>query len=124
MTPGAHLIFSWLSGVEFLQNRRERAIVALSGLAPDIDGVGIIIDKVTGTTNYYFEHHHYLGHSVFAAIAIATLASFLAKIQKLRVWFIALFVTHLHFICDIAGSKGPDGYQWPVYIYTLYLIRG
>jgi inner membrane protein len=21
---------------------------------------------------------------------------------------------HLHLLCDILGSKGPDGYQWPI----------
>ena len=28
---------------------------------------------------------------------------------------------HLHLLCDIVGSKGPDGYQWPIpYLSPLY----
>ncbi|MCP4326187.1 MAG: metal-dependent hydrolase, partial [Alteromonadales bacterium] len=63
MSPGTHLLFSWLSTAEILKNRRERAIVSLSGIAPDIDGAGIIVDEITGTTDLYFQYHHYLGHS-------------------------------------------------------------
>ena len=117
MSPGAHLLFSWLSGVEFLKNRRERTLVALTGLAPDLDGLGIIVDKITGSTTYYFNYHHYWGHSIFAAITLATVSSLLSKTQGVRVWFLSMFVVHLHILCDVLGSKGPDGYQWPVYYF-------
>lgn len=115
MSPGAHLLFSWLSGVEFLKKRRERVLVTLSGMAPDLDGLGIIIDRITDTTNYYIQYHHFLGHSIFSAICLSTLASMLAKEQKLRVWVLALLVVHIHIVCDIVGSKGSDGHQWPIY---------
>lgn len=120
MAPGAHLLFSWLVGVNLFNARRERALVAIAGVAPDLDGLGLIVDKVSGTTNYFFQYHHYLGHSVFSAIIIASIAAAFAKVQKLTVWFAAFFVVHLHLLCDIAGSKGPDGNQWPIhYLYPL-----
>jgi len=115
MTPGAHLLISWLSSVEVLKERRERALVALSGVAPDLDGLGIIPDKLIGTTNYYFEFHHYLGHSIISTFLIAGIASFFAKSQKLAVWLLAFILVHVHIFCDVIGSKGPDGYHWPVY---------
>lgn len=61
MAPGSHLLISWLITVEIVKERRERALVALTGLAPDLDGAGIIIDFFTGTTQYYFKYHHYVG---------------------------------------------------------------
>ena len=115
MTPGAHLLISWLCTVEVLNKRRERTVVALSGMAPDIDGLGIIVDKLTGLTNYYQAYHHYLGHSIFSAFIIASLASAIATAQRKLVWLLSFFVIHVHVICDVIGSKGPDGYQWPVY---------
>jgi hypothetical protein len=115
MSPGAHLLLGWLSGAGTLSMRRERILVALSSIAPDLDGLGIIVDKISGHTNYYFQFHHYLGHSIFSAIAIATIASIVANTQKFTVWCLAFIVIHIHIICDIVGSKGPDGYQWPIY---------
>ena len=125
MSPGAHLLFSWLSSVKILKNRRERTLVSVAGVAPDLDGLGLIVDKVTGTTNYFFQYHHYLGHSIFSAIVISTIASLLATSQRLQVWSISFFVVHLHLLCDVIGSKGPEGHQWPIYyLYPLNTSYG
>jgi inner membrane protein len=32
----------------------------------------------------------------------------------MKVGFLALVSFHLHLIEDLAGSRGPDGYQWPI----------
>ena len=58
MYPGTHLLVSWTGAVNFLQGRRERAVVALTGVAPDLDGLGLIIDEFTGTTVYFIEYHY------------------------------------------------------------------
>lgn len=115
MSPGAHLLISWLSGVEVLKATRQRALVALSGIAPDIDGLGAVIDKVSSTTNFYFEYHHKLGHSILSAVVVATIAAVLASSQKWAVFTLSFIAVHLHILCDVIGSKGPDGYQWPIY---------
>ncbi len=115
MAPGSHLLFSWLVGANLFKARRERVLVAIAGVAPDLDGLGLIADKVSGTTSYFFQYHHYLGHSVFSAVIIASIAAVFAKVQKLTLWCAAFFVVHLHLLCDLLGSKGPDGYQWPIY---------
>jgi len=93
MAPGAHLLTSWLTGVGFLKTKRERVIIALSGVAPDLDGAGIIVDTITGNSLYYEKYHHYLGHSLLAAIVLASLAGLLAKSQKSLVWALSFFVT-------------------------------
>lgn len=117
MIPASHFLFSWLSTTELLKARRERALVAISGVAPDIDGLGIIADKLTGSTNYYFQYHHYIGHSVFAALFISVIATIFAKSQKVTVFLLSFFVVHAHILFDVIGSKGPDGYHWPVYYF-------
>lgn len=115
MTPNLHLLISWVSSVEFLKERRERTLVAISGIAPDIDALGGFVDSFTGTTDYYSKYHHYLGHSLFSVIILSTLAMFLAKTQKKIVWLLSFAIIHIHFLCDVIGSRGPDGYQWPIY---------
>lgn len=117
MVTGAHLLISWLSTVEVLKERRERVLVTLSGIAPDLDGAGIIVDTITETTDYYFKYHHYLGHSIFSAFFFATIAATLAKTQKSIVWLMSFLLVHVHILCDVIGSKGPDGYQWPIYYF-------
>lgn len=117
MAPGAHLLISWLATVEVFKERRERALVTLSGVAPDLDGIGLVVDLITGTTSYYVKYHHYLGHSIISAFLLATLVTCLAKSQKALVWLACLFVVHLHMLCDLVGSRGADGYQWPIYYF-------
>ena len=115
MLTGAHLLISWISTVELLHERRERTLVTLAGIAPDLDGLGIIADSMTGTTAFYLKYHHYVGHSALSALIIASLAAVSAKTQHLSVWLLSVLVVHLHVLADVAGSKGPDGYQWPIY---------
>jgi len=122
MAPGAHFVMSWLSSVPLFKERRERIILTLAGISPDIDGVGIVIDKLSGgKTDLYFQYHHYFGHNLFFAIFVSILAYSFANVSKLTVMFIAFLLVHLHFLCDIIGSMGPDGYHWP--IYYLYPIN-
>ncbi len=115
MYPGTHLLVSWVSGATFLKSRRERTIVAWFGVAPDLDGLGFIIDNITGTTAFYLKYHHYVGHSVVSAFVLASFASLIAKSEKKLTWILTFLVVHLHLFCDVIGAKGPDGYQWPIY---------
>jgi len=115
MAPGSHLLFSWLCSAKLLKNRRERTLASISGIAPDIDGFGLIIDKVTGSTSYYFQFHHYIGHSIFFAIFVSFLATLFSSSQKLATFVLSFILVHVHILFDIMGSKSADGYQWPVY---------
>ncbi len=117
MAPTTHFLISWLVSAELLKARRERVLVTLSGVVPDFDGLGIIVDKMSDSTNYYFQYHHYLGHSILSALIIASLASVLAKCQRLSVWVLSFIAVHIHILCDLVGSKGADGYHWPIYYF-------
>jgi hypothetical protein len=115
MSPGSHLLFSWLSAAKIIKARRERVIVSISGVAPDLDGLGIIVDKITGTSNLYLQYHHFLGHSIFSAFIISVVAAFIAKSQKVAVFSLSFLLVHIHILFDVIGSKSADGYQWPIY---------
>ncbi|WP_046005632.1 metal-dependent hydrolase [Pseudoalteromonas rubra] len=118
MTPSAHLMMSWLCGASTVVTKRERIIITLAGLAPDLDGAGLLIDWFTGTTRYYQQWHHVFGHNLVFAVAIATCAGLLARTRQARVWLMSFVAIHLHLFTDLIGSKGPDGYQWPIeYLY-------
>ena len=78
MNPITHFLISWntaaLAGVE----KRDRILITLGGLLPDIDALGIIIDIVSPSKEawyYYHEYHHQLTHNITTAVvgAIAVL---------------------------------------------------
>lgn len=118
MSPGSHLLASWLLANSAPLAQRERRIVCLAGLSPDLDGAGWLLDRANawlGTaSDYYFEFHHAVGHNLPASLIIAALACSAARRQRALVWALALAAVHVHLLCDLAGSKGPDGYQWPI----------
>lgn len=122
MSPGAHLLSSWLLANSFQLRQRERRIVTIAGLSPDLDGIGWFVDRANillgNSSDYFFQYHHVLGHNLLASFVIAGVCSALAHTRKQLVFFLAIGVVHLHLLCDLVGSKGPDGYQWPIrYLY-------
>jgi hypothetical protein len=55
-----------------------------------------------------------LGHNI-AFGGLLTIATFVcAKKRKVTAALLALISFHLHLFCDLIGSRGPDGYQWPL----------
>ncbi|KZN63480.1 hypothetical protein N473_16795 [Pseudoalteromonas luteoviolacea CPMOR-1] len=120
MAPVTHLLLSWTVSVAAFKSRRNRMLVSLSGIAPDLDGLGIVVDAITGKTAWYSQYHHVLGHNLLAAFTISLLCAWIAKTNKACVWFASFFCFHLHIFCDVLGSKGPDGFQWPIqYAYPM-----
>ncbi len=125
MSPGAHLLASWLVANSCISSQRERRIVTLAGLAPDIDAVGRLADRANlwndSVTDYYFQHHHLIGHNLFAGMVISAIACTIATSRRLLVFALSLTVFHLHLVCDLLGFRGPDGYQWPIhYLYPFH----
>ena len=121
MSPLTHFVGSWLVAVATTNNPRDRTLVTLAGVLPDADGLGIVAD-VTGSlifgkesTFYYYQtYHHSLLHGWPAAIAISVLLTFFGK-QKCRVLVLCLLTFHLHLLCDLVGSRGPNaGDLWPI----------
>ena len=46
-------------------------------------------------------------------LVIAALA-FAIAVQKWKTNLLALLSFHVHLFEDVLGSRGPDGYQWPI----------
>ncbi|MDR3460121.1 MAG: metal-dependent hydrolase [Verrucomicrobiae bacterium] len=121
MSPLAHLVGSWLVAVATTTNPRDRKLVTLAGVLPDADGLGAVVDVVgsaiSGKENsfhYYQQYHHILLHGWPGAIAVSVVLMFFAR-QHWRVFLLCLLTFHLHLLCDLVGSRGPDyGDFWPI----------
>ena len=117
MSPLTHALVGWIIANSVPLSRRERALVMGAGVVPDLDGLGLLIDLATWSsaspTHWYEHYHHLLGHNLGFALAITVLACCLAQ-QRIRVAMLVLLSVHLHFLGDLLGARGPDGYQWPL----------
>ena len=117
MNPVTHFLVSWGVANAAALDRRDRAIVTLAGVAPDLDGLGAIPELLTRKSahplDWFSRYHHVLGHNVGFALAV-TGASFLLATRRWKAAALAGATFHLHLLCDLAGSRGPDGDQWPI----------
>ncbi len=103
MNPIVHGELSWLLACP-LSSRRDRGLVTLVGLLPDVDGLTLL-----GGVDAYGTYHHVLTHGLLAAGVAVAGAALLAE-DRLRVALGAAMAFHLHLVCDLAGS-GPG---WPI----------
>jgi inner membrane protein len=123
MAPETHLLASWLIAAKTTDNPRDCRLVALAGILPDADGLGLIVDWVNqwlghrNTYFYYWRYHHYLLHGALGGLVIAGLLACFAH-RRWRVALLALAVFHLHLLCDFVGSRGPAPEDlWPIFYY-------
>lgn len=120
MSPITHLLASWVVAAGTTDNLRDRRLVTLAGVAPDLDGLGILVDIANGSFGrggayYYQEYHHWLGHGLPAALVCSALLAAFAR-RRWRTFLLCLAVFHLHLLCDLAGSRGPDANDlWPIF---------
>ncbi|MES3023762.1 MAG: metal-dependent hydrolase [Pseudomonadota bacterium] len=123
MSPITHMLVGWVGLERFQLARRDKAIVVLAGLTPDLDGLGIVVDFATRTfglaeTDYYQAFHRMYGHGLTAAVLIAALAA-ACGVRRWRVACCAFVSVHLHFLCDLIGSRGTTAEDiWGIYYLT------
>ncbi|MDB6056734.1 MAG: metal-dependent hydrolase [Verrucomicrobiales bacterium] len=128
MAPLTHLLASWVVAVHTTDNPRDTRLVALAGIAPDLDGVGLLVDLTNQAlgrpeTDYYHLYHHWYGHGLLAALIASVLLAAFAK-QRLRVFALSFAMFHLHLLCDLAGSRGPGLKDlWPIYYFGPFRYR-
>jgi inner membrane protein len=103
MSPLVHAELSWLLG-QSLRERRDRILVTCAGLAPDLDGLGLL-----GGAELYERYHHVLFHGYLGALVTVLVCTALAR-ARTRVALLSLLAFHVHLLCDLAGS-GPG---WPI----------
>lgn len=116
MSPITHFLTGWVFANCAKLKRRDRAIISLACVAPDVDSLGIIPELLTRNSTHpllWFTLYHHILHTLAFGLAVAALAFILAK-QKRKTALFALLSFHLHLFEDVLGSRGPDGYQWPI----------
>jgi inner membrane protein len=119
MSPVTHYLISWVVANSAKLERKERAIVTLAGVAPDLDGLGIVPEWLTRNSshplNWFSEYHHTLGHNLGFAIVVTGVSCLIASPGwKLKAALFACLTFHLHLFCDLIGARGPEGEQWPI----------
>lgn len=117
MSPVTHLFTSWLvANFSKKIERRDGWIVVLAGISPDIDGIGIIIElgtRYSDTPKYWFSEYHHSFHNIGFCMLWIILAVMFSR-RKFQTMLLVIVAFHLHILADIVGSRGPDGYQWPI----------
>lgn len=115
MNPITHGLIGWLVAEAGGVDRRGRAWVTFAGLAPDLDGMGIVAEVLTRgwdePLSWYSDHHRMLCHNGLFCVALAGWA--LAR-RRWRLAGLTLLSGHLHLLGDLVGSRGPEGKVWPV----------
>jgi len=120
VAPLTHLLASWVIAAKTTDNARDCRLVALAGILPDADGLGLLVDLGRQAFGYkshglYLRYHHYLLHGIFGAFLISMVLACFAQ-RHWRVFLISMLVVHLHYLCDFVGSRGPSPDDlWPIF---------
>lgn len=116
MSPVTHFLTGWVLANCAQLDRRDRALVTLASVVPDVDGLGIIPELLTAKSPHpllWFTLYHHALHTLLFAIVVAGMTIAIAH-RKWITGLLALASFHLHLLEDLLGSRGPDGYQWPI----------
>src|SRR5215469_8421279 len=113
MSPITHFFMGWVvANAAPSLNKRERAMVTWASVVPDVDGLGIVAEKLTQNSahplNWWSEYHHVLGHNIEFALIVTVLAAIFAE-RKVTTALLVFLSFHLHLIGDLVGARGPDG---------------
>ena len=80
MSPITHFLTGWVVANSANLNRRDRILVTLAGIVPDLDGLGIVAEIATENSSnflpWWSKYHHVLGHNLGFGLMI-TIAVFL-----------------------------------------------
>ncbi len=112
-----HAFAGWAMSLPFELERRDRALVVLASVAPDLDAVVLVGDLLKGRPldqcELFATYHHVIGHNILFVV-LTTVACVLLARRKVLMGGLALLAVHFHLLCDIVGSRGPDGSQWEI----------
>ena len=113
----SHFFLGWIVATADHLDQRERAMVTIAGVIPDIDGIGIIAELLTWNSNHvlwwYHDYHHLLAHNLAFGMIMAGICFWRAT-RRWKTATLAFLSFHLHLFADLAGSAGSDGYSWPI----------
>src|ERR1700758_4748633 len=98
MSPITHFLTGWMVANLAKLDRKDRAIVTLACVVPDIDGLGIIPELLTRNSSHpllWFTLYHHSLHTLAFAMVVAAVALALAT-RKWTTGLLALLSFHLH----------------------------
>jgi inner membrane protein len=85
MSPITHLLAGWAVANTIKLDRRDRMLVTLAGVVPDVDGFGIAAEALTRNGHnpllWWSNYHHVLGHNLIFGL-IVTLIAFLLSFRE------------------------------------------
>jgi inner membrane protein len=116
LSPVTHFLTGWVLANTAHLGPRDRAIVSLACVVPDVDGLGIIPELLTRHSDHpllWFSVYHHRLHTLVFALTIAIIA-FAFSNQRWKTAALAFLSFHVHLLEDLLGSRGPDGDQWPI----------
>jgi LexA-binding, inner membrane-associated putative hydrolase len=112
MAPGTHAFIGWWTANIVPLSRRDRLVVFLAEVLPDLDGLGLLF-----SSEAYLTYHHVLCHNLVGCILWTILVAVLSQ-QPRPCATLAFLNWHLHLACDYFGSGGANGSVWPLaYLY-------
>lgn len=111
MSPVTHLLLSWSVASAFSFERKDRSIVTVAGVVADMDGFGLLWDLAASQPEQslalWGRFHHALGHNITCGLFLAFITGLVAT-RRIAACVATLIVFHLHLLCDLLGSRGPD----------------
>src|SRR5271165_7025849 len=99
MNPFTHLLIGWEIGCLATKVPRDRALITCASVAPDLDGLGILVDAGTRLLGYapahlYLTYHHSLFHGLFGAVIVAAVAFAFAQ-RRIATAVISFVAVHI-----------------------------
>ena len=115
MSPITHFLSGWAVANMMPLNRRERMLVTLAAVIPDMDGLGVVWDLLSGNGRFEFyqRYHHVFGHNIFFGLCLAALGCAMS-VRRGIVLLLVLVSFHVHILEDLAGSRGLGDDFWAV----------
>ena len=118
MNPITHFFIGWCTACAAPSlDGRERALVTWSAVVADVDGLGLLPEMLTRDTPHaifwYSDYHHALTHNLLSAVVASIVVAVVSR-HRLQAALFAFIAYHTHLLGDLAGSRGPDGYLWPI----------
>lgn len=118
MNPVTHLLLGWtVANTDRSLAKRERAAVTIAGIAPDLDGLGLIVELLTRGTKHellwWSNYHHTALHNLLFALFVS-ICCFYVTGKKLRTALFAFASFHIHLFGDLLGARGPENDHWPI----------
>jgi membrane-bound metal-dependent hydrolase YbcI (DUF457 family) len=104
-----HVGIGWIVAALGPGPRKDRWLIVLAAVVPDLDGVGILWSE-----HAYHVTHRVVGHSVLFGLALIAAVAMLADRRSITAALAGLSFV-LHVLLDLAGTGGPPiSYLWPL----------